>query len=177
DSESSEPLPHRGRRRGRRGGGGPFRRARWAPADHTAVAEAASAAVRAQEPRRRPRLSVLRRSAVRPSPAAATGNSGGCRLDEGGAPGRGFMGLGFLNCCYCCHRKLDADMDVFVYKGEHAFCSAECRCQQMAREERREIEMLVRRRREAFHSRRAAPAKVRGGSSPDDRHARLQIAA
>ncbi|XP_040378526.1 uncharacterized protein LOC107303740 [Oryza brachyantha] len=128
-------------------------------------------------PRQRPRLSVLRRSAVRPSPAAATGNSGGCRLDEGGAPGRGFMGLGFLNCCYCCHRKLDADMDVFVYKGEHAFCSAECRCQQMAREERREIEMLVRRRREAFHSRRAAPAKVRGGSSPDDRHARLQIAA
>ncbi|KAF0891288.1 hypothetical protein E2562_009464 [Oryza meyeriana var. granulata] len=125
-------------------------------------------------PRQRPSLSVLRRSAVRPLPAPAATSAPGCRQDEG-APGRGFMGLGFLNCCYCCHKKLDADMDVFVYKGEQAFCSAECRCRQMAREERREIEMLVRRRRDAFHSRRAAPpAKIGGGS---DRHARLQIAA
>uniref|UniRef100_A0A0E0K9Q7 FLZ-type domain-containing protein n=1 Tax=Oryza punctata TaxID=4537 RepID=A0A0E0K9Q7_ORYPU len=117
-------------------------------------------------PRQRPPLSVLRRSAVRPLPATAATSQ-----DEAGAPGRGFMGLGFLNCCYCCHKKLDADMDVFVYKGEHAFCSAECRCQQMAREERREIEMLVRRRRDAFHRRRAAPPAQIGG------YARLQIAA
>uniref|UniRef100_A0A0E0CW97 FLZ-type domain-containing protein n=1 Tax=Oryza meridionalis TaxID=40149 RepID=A0A0E0CW97_9ORYZ len=119
-------------------------------------------------PRQRPPLSVLRRSAVRPSPAATVATS----QDEAGAPaGRGFMGLGFLNCCYCCHKKLDADMDVFVYKGEHAFCCAECRSQQMAREERREIEMLVRRRRDAFHRRRASPPAKIGG------HARLQIAA
>lgn len=66
-----------------------------------------------QSPRQRPPLSVLRRSAVRPSPAATAAAS----QDEAGAPaGRGFMGLGFLNCCYCCHKKLYADMDVFVYK-------------------------------------------------------------
>uniref|UniRef100_A0A0D9VQC7 FLZ-type domain-containing protein n=1 Tax=Leersia perrieri TaxID=77586 RepID=A0A0D9VQC7_9ORYZ len=123
-------------------------------------------------PRQRPPMAVLRRSAVRPSPSPAMTSASGCLQlrDEG------FMGLGFLKCCYCCHKKLDADMDVFVYKGEQAFCSAECRSQEMAREERREIEMLVRRRREAFHSRRAAPPpKIGGGST--DRQARLQIAA
>ena len=59
-----------------------------------------------QSPRQRPPLSVLRRSAT----AAAS-------QDEAGATaGRGVLGEGFLNCCYCCHKKLYADMDVFVYK-------------------------------------------------------------
>ncbi|KAL5209812.1 hypothetical protein ABZP36_005435 [Zizania latifolia] len=126
-------------------------------------------------PRQRPPLAVLRRPAVRPLAAATSAT--GCQQQDGSAAcslGLVAGSLGFLKCCYCCHKKLDAAMDVFVYKGEQAFCSAECRCQQMAREERREIEMLVRRRREAFHRRHAAPAKI-GGSS--DRHARLQIAA
>jgi hypothetical protein len=42
----------------------------------------------------------------------------------------------------------------------------------MAREERREIEILVRKRRDVFHSRRAALGKI-GRSS--DRHARVEI--
>ncbi|KAG8097120.1 hypothetical protein GUJ93_ZPchr0013g37543 [Zizania palustris] len=128
-------------------------------------------------PRQRPPLAVLRRPAVRPLPTAAT-SAAGCQQQDGSSASLGFVAgssLGFLKCCYCCHKKLDAAMDVFVYKGEQAFCSAECRCQQMAREERRDIDMLVRRRREAFHRRHAAaPAKI-GGSS--DRNARLQIAA
>jgi hypothetical protein len=45
----------------------------------------------------------------------------------------------------------------------------------MAREERREIEILVRKRRDAFHSRRAAPGKTIRGSS--DRHARVEISS
>ncbi|KAG8073727.1 hypothetical protein GUJ93_ZPchr0006g45931 [Zizania palustris] len=127
-------------------------------------------------PRQRPPLAVLRRSAVRPLPPATS--AAGChQQDDIGAGSWASVGsLGFLKRCYCCHKKLDAAMDVFVFKGEQAFCSAECRCQQMAREERREIEMLVRRRRDAFHSRRAAPAKI-GGSSSDRHGARLQIAA
>ncbi|KAL5219391.1 hypothetical protein ABZP36_020075 [Zizania latifolia] len=120
-------------------------------------------------PRQRPPLAVLRRSAVRPLPPATS--AAGCQQQDD------IVGsLGFLKRCYCCHKKLDAAMDVFVFKGEQAFCSVECRCQQMAREERREIEMLVRRRRDAFHSRRAAPAKI-GGSSSERHGARLQIAA
>jgi hypothetical protein len=27
-----------------------------------------------------------------------------------------FVGLEFLKRCFCCHKKLAADMDVFVYK-------------------------------------------------------------
>ncbi|VAH86835.1 unnamed protein product [Triticum turgidum subsp. durum] len=117
-------------------------------------------------PRRqqRPALAVLRRSSVR-STAADLQESSGCRP---------FLGLEFLKCCLCCCKKIDGDMDVFVYKGEQAFCSAECRSQQIAREERREIEILVRKRHDAFHSRRAAPGKTIGGP---DGHARVQISS
>ncbi|CAL4929422.1 unnamed protein product [Urochloa decumbens] len=111
---------------------------------------------------------VLRRSAVRIVPAAATVSSK-CHEKNG----RIFVGLEFLKSCFCCHKNLDATMDVFVYKGEHAFCSAECRCQHIAREERREIEMLVRKRRDAFHRRHAAAAKMQG----PNRILRLQTAA
>ncbi|CAL4912934.1 unnamed protein product [Urochloa decumbens] len=110
---------------------------------------------------------VLRRSAVRIVPAGTTASSK-CREN-----GRIFVGLEFLKNCFCCHKNLDATMDVFVYKGEHAFCSAECRCRHIAREERREIEMLIRKRRDAFHRRHAAAAKMQG----PNRILRLQTAA
>ncbi|KAL6867721.1 hypothetical protein ACP4OV_015745 [Aristida adscensionis] len=124
-------------------------------------------------PRRQrpPCLAVLRRSsAVRALPAASASSSK-CQGISGPAA---FVGLQFLKRCLCCHKTLDASMDVFVYKGEHAFCSAECRDQHIAREERREMEATVRRRRDAFHRRHAAPAAKTQGS---DRHMRLQIAA
>ncbi|CAL4921109.1 unnamed protein product [Urochloa decumbens] len=110
---------------------------------------------------------VLRRSAVRIVPAGTTASS---KCHENG---RIFVGLEFLKNCFCCHKNLDATMDVFVYKGEHAFCSAECRCRHIAREERREIEMLIRKRRDAFHRRHAAAAKMQGPK----RILRLQTAA
>ncbi|TVU48164.1 hypothetical protein EJB05_07790 [Eragrostis curvula] len=115
-------------------------------------------------PRQRLPAVLLRRSAVR-APAATSASK--CHEN-----GRMFVGLEFLKCCFCCHKKLDADMDVFVYKGEQAFCSAECRSQHIAKEERREIEHLVRKRRDAFHSRHAASAKTEG----PNRRLRLQIA-
>ncbi|CAN6302043.1 unnamed protein product [Urochloa humidicola] len=110
---------------------------------------------------------VLKRSAVRIAPAAT------CASSKSNENGRIFVGLEFLKSCFCCHKNLDATMDVFVYKGEHAFCSAECRCQHIAKEERREIEMLIRKRREAFHRRHAAAAKMQG----PNRIMRLQTAA
>ncbi|CAN6296268.1 unnamed protein product [Urochloa humidicola] len=110
---------------------------------------------------------VLRRSAVRIAPAPTSASS---KCHENG---RIFVELEFLKSCFCCHKNLDATMDVFVYKGEHAFCSAECRCQHIAKEERREIEMLIRKRREAFHRRHAAAAKIQGAN----RLLRLQTAA
>uniref|UniRef100_A0ACD5XHD6 Uncharacterized protein n=1 Tax=Avena sativa TaxID=4498 RepID=A0ACD5XHD6_AVESA len=119
-----------------------------------------------RQDQQRPPLAVLRRSSLRSSPPLCASK---CQKSLGGRP---FVGLEFLKRCLCCCKKIDSDMDVFVYKGDQAFCSAACRCQHMAREERREIEILVRKRRDAFHSRRAAPGKI-GGSS--DRRAMVEI--
>ncbi|RLN40886.1 uncharacterized protein C2845_PM01G05260 [Panicum miliaceum] len=117
---------------------------------------------------RKQQPTVLRRSAVRMIPAASASSK--CGHENG----RMFVGLEFLKRCFCCHKNLDATMDVFVYKGEQAFCSAECRCQHMAKEERREIEMLIRKRRDAFHRRHAAAAPKAQGSN---RLMRLETAA
>lgn len=58
------------------------------------------------QPSPRQRLpAVLRRTAVR-APA-----SNKCHENE-----RIFVGLEFLKSCLCCHKKLGADMDLFVYK-------------------------------------------------------------
>ncbi|GJN08873.1 hypothetical protein PR202_ga26833 [Eleusine coracana subsp. coracana] len=120
-------------------------------------------------PRQQRLPAVLRRSAVRAPETSASSSNSNCHEN-----GRTFVGLEFLKCCFCCHKKLGADMDVFVYKGEHAFCSAECRSRHIAKEERREMEILVRKRRDAFHSRHAGPSKTDGSNR---RHLRLQIVA
>ncbi|GJN30486.1 hypothetical protein PR202_gb18795 [Eleusine coracana subsp. coracana] len=63
-------------------------------------------------PRQQQLPAVLRRSAVRaPATSASSSNSKNCHEN-----GRTFVGLEFLKCCFCCHKKLGADMDVFVYK-------------------------------------------------------------
>ncbi|CAD6209878.1 unnamed protein product [Miscanthus lutarioriparius] len=55
---------------------------------------------------------VLRKSAVRIPPASTSTSAAKCH-DNGG---RVFAGLEFLKRCSCCHKDLDATMDVFVYK-------------------------------------------------------------
>ncbi|EER92744.1 uncharacterized protein LOC8057668 [Sorghum bicolor] len=114
-------------------------------------------------PRKQLRPTVLRKSAVRIIPAtAATATTTTCAANNNA---RVFVGrLEFLKRCSCCHKDLDATMDVFVYKGEQGFCSAECRCRHIAKEERREMEMLVRKRRDAFHRRHAAAPKMQGSN-------------
>ena len=61
---------------------------------------------------RKQRPTVLRRSAVRMIPAA-TCVSSKCGHENGRMS---FVGLEFLKRCFCCHKNLDATMDVFVYK-------------------------------------------------------------
>ena len=48
-----------------------------------------------------------------------------------------FQGLGFLNSCYLCRKKLHGQ-DIFIYRGEKAFCSTECRSSHIANDERKE---------------------------------------
>ncbi|KAG0482510.1 hypothetical protein HPP92_010594 [Vanilla planifolia] len=43
----------------------------------------------------------------------------------------------FLSCCYLCRKKLHG-LDIFMYRGDKAFCSSECRFQQILTDERKE---------------------------------------
>ncbi|KAH7652718.1 Zf-FLZ domain-containing protein [Dioscorea alata] len=44
----------------------------------------------------------------------------------------------FLKNCGLCRRRLGPGKDIFMYRGEMAFCSLECREQQMKHDERKE---------------------------------------
>nr|GEU73470.1 hypothetical protein [Tanacetum cinerariifolium] len=37
----------------------------------------------------------------------------------------------FLSFCHGCKKNLEDDCDIFMYRGEKAFCSEECRCKEM----------------------------------------------
>ncbi|KAJ0961171.1 hypothetical protein J5N97_000855 [Dioscorea zingiberensis] len=49
----------------------------------------------------------------------------------------GFPALDFLNTCYLC-RKILHGKDIYMYRGEKAFCSQECRYQQIMSDEGQE---------------------------------------
>ncbi|PIA48071.1 hypothetical protein AQUCO_01400574v1 [Aquilegia coerulea] len=44
----------------------------------------------------------------------------------------------FLRACGLCNRRLAPGRDIFMYRGDTAFCSLECRQQQMNQDERKE---------------------------------------
>ncbi|XP_054820208.1 FCS-Like Zinc finger 15-like [Prosopis cineraria] len=37
----------------------------------------------------------------------------------------------FLDQCFLCRNRLSLEKDIYMYKGDKAFCSQECRCKQM----------------------------------------------
>lgn len=42
----------------------------------------------------------------------------------------------FLSFCYTCKKNLGQGKDIYMYRGEKAFCSSECRCKEMMLEEK-----------------------------------------
>ncbi|KAK1414111.1 hypothetical protein QVD17_29852 [Tagetes erecta] len=54
-----------------------------------------------------------------------------------GGGGMMFDDVGFLSSCYLCKKKLHG-LDIFMYRGEKAFCSEECRYKQISVDERKE---------------------------------------
>nr|XP_043624263.1 FCS-Like Zinc finger 14-like [Erigeron canadensis] len=48
-----------------------------------------------------------------------------------------FDDVDFLSCCYLCKKKL-LGLDIFMYRGEKAFCSEECRYKQISADEHKE---------------------------------------
>ncbi|XP_042492016.1 FCS-Like Zinc finger 13-like [Macadamia integrifolia] len=51
--------------------------------------------------------------------------------------GTGFQAASFLNFCNLCKKKLHG-LDIFMYRGDKAFCSAECRFKQILSDEHNE---------------------------------------
>ncbi|EXC03951.1 hypothetical protein L484_007208 [Morus notabilis] len=44
---------------------------------------------------------------------------------------RPFLAPTFLEQCFLCHQKLLPGKDIYMYRGDRAFCSVECRCRQI----------------------------------------------
>ncbi|KAG0491777.1 hypothetical protein HPP92_005175 [Vanilla planifolia] len=49
----------------------------------------------------------------------------------------------FLSFCFFCHKNLEDGKDIYMYRGEKAFCSCKCRDQLMLIEEKWESEKLA----------------------------------
>lgn len=45
----------------------------------------------------------------------------------------------FLDICFFCNRRLGHERDIFIYRGDTAFCSEECRHRQILSDERRSL--------------------------------------
>ncbi|KAJ4877750.1 hypothetical protein Rs2_42768 [Raphanus sativus] len=54
------------------------------------------------------------------------------------------LSYGFLEHCFLCRKKLLPAKDIYMYKGDRAFCSVECRSKQMIMDEEEEEENLRR---------------------------------
>ncbi|CAK9168288.1 unnamed protein product [Ilex paraguariensis] len=61
------------------------------------------------------------------SPSAPPSPSTSCRNN--------FPATSFLDHCFLCKQKLLPGKDIYMYKGDKAFCSVECRCRQMFMDE------------------------------------------
>ncbi|GLT64301.1 hypothetical protein SLA2020_368050 [Shorea laevis] len=71
----------------------------------------------------------------------------------------------FLRSCSLCKRRLVPGRDIYMYRGDSAFCSLECRQQQMNRDERMENCSLASKKEASASSTTAAPQVPTKGES------------
>ncbi|KAK7338206.1 hypothetical protein VNO77_18809 [Canavalia gladiata] len=57
----------------------------------------------------------------------------------------------FLQTCNLCNKQLSPDKDIYMYRGDEGFCSAECRNRQIVLDEMREEEKCGRRQMAASY--------------------------
>ncbi|XP_058077119.1 FCS-Like Zinc finger 15 [Magnolia sinica] len=43
--------------------------------------------------------------------------------------------ISFLDTCFLCNKRLSPGTDIYMYRGDRAFCSVECRCRQIFMDE------------------------------------------
>jgi hypothetical protein len=118
------------------------------------------AALEARPSAAAPASSIARRAARLEVSEPACG--GRCATNLCGA-GVAFRVAEFLSCCDTCRRPLHGK-DVFMYRGERAFCSMECRYHAIVSDESREEEDRKRRAAVASSLKNAAPgSRCNGG--------------
>ncbi|XP_057500767.1 FCS-Like Zinc finger 7-like [Actinidia eriantha] len=70
----------------------------------------------------------------------------------------------FLKTCGLCKRRLLPDRDIYMYRGDTAFCSLECREQQMEHDERKEKCSIKASKRDENHHHHSPPPPATGTS-------------
>ncbi|KAK3417971.1 FCS-Like Zinc finger 15 [Eucalyptus grandis] len=78
-------------------------------------------------------MSMVINGAAPPSPTPTSSTSSFSRRSS--LPSSAFPALAFLDQCFLCKKKLSQGKDIYMYKGDRAFCSAECRCRQIFMDE------------------------------------------
>ncbi|KAF8011154.1 hypothetical protein BT93_J1697 [Corymbia citriodora subsp. variegata] len=77
-------------------------------------------------------MSMVLNGAAPPSPSPTSSSSLSRRSSQ---PFSVFPAPAFLDQCFLCKNKLLPGKDIYMYKGDRAFCSVECRCRQIFMDE------------------------------------------
>lgn len=75
---------------------------------------------------------------------------------------RGFETAPFLTACALCKRRLGLDKDIYMYRGEIAFCSLECRQVQINVDERKAKSLLQSMKKESSSASGAEKTSING---------------
>eukprot|EP00268_Persea_americana_P012808 TRINITY_DN15490_c0_g1_i1.p1 TRINITY_DN15490_c0_g1~~TRINITY_DN15490_c0_g1_i1.p1 ORF type:complete len:119 (+),score=22.71 TRINITY_DN15490_c0_g1_i1:184-540(+) len=51
------------------------------------------------------------------------------------APSTPLPAITFLDACFLCKKRLSPGRDIYMYRGDRAFCTVECRCKQIFMDE------------------------------------------
>ncbi|KAK4274089.1 hypothetical protein QN277_017371 [Acacia crassicarpa] len=70
----------------------------------------------------------------------------------------------FLRACFLCKRSLVPGRDIYMYRGDSAFCSLECRQQQMIQDERKEKRCIVSKKQVVVQPSESQVATTKGES-------------
>ncbi|KAL5209338.1 hypothetical protein ABZP36_004961 [Zizania latifolia] len=141
----------------------------WRHRDAGGVGLGILAALEAQEQAPAAAAAAPRVSAVAVAVASCTRRAARLEVSEldcsgrcatslcGSGAGAAFRVAEFLSCCDLCRRRLDGK-DIFMYRGERAFCSMECRYHAIVSDEFQEDK--ERKRRAGVAAPRDVPKKV-----------------
>ncbi|XP_058179524.1 FCS-Like Zinc finger 6-like [Rhododendron vialii] len=94
-------------------------------------------------------------------------NNNNKRSAAGGGGGAVVETAHFLKTCGLCNRRLTAGRDIYMYRGDTAFCSQECREQQMKHDERKEKYSLAASKKDGNHRHHSPPNTATATATSD----------